>query len=109
MRRSDYNRTFMPDYTQDSRSESSSGSKSKSYSGDIRLDGQIGENRRWNTSANVSKSQDENWNASTDSISTDTSTVSSTRSNNRTTSDNKNFNWDGKFIQYFGEDRNTEK
>lgn len=108
MRRSDYNRTFMPDYTQDSRSESSSGSKSKSYSGDIRLDGQIGENRRWNTSANVSKSEDENWNASTDSISTDTSTVSSTRSNNRTTSDNKNFNWDGKFIQYFGEDRNTE-
>lgn len=107
-RRSSYNKVFLPDYTQNSVSESRNGTKSKSYSGNIRLDGHWGESTYWNTRADISKTETFGWNTSSDSISNDLNAISTTRTSNRSESTSKNINWRGGVRRYFGTERQTE-
>lgn len=103
-----YNKLFMQDFTQNSESESRDGSKSRSYSGNVKLDGHWGKNTYWNTRADVAKSERSGWNSSTDSISTDVAAISSTRTRNSSESDSKEVNWRGGITQYVGETRQSE-
>lgn len=107
-RRDSYNKVFLPDYTQNSVSESRNGTKSRSYSGNIRLDGHWGENTYWNTRADVSQTENWGWNSSSDSISNDVNAISTTRTMNRSKSNNKNVSWRGGVTRYFGAERRTE-
>lgn len=103
-----YSRTFMPEYTQDSKRESRSGSKSRSYGGNLRLDGHIGTLTYWNTRASFSKSKSEGTSTSSDSISTGAMAVSGTRTKNTSESVNQNISWSGGLTRYLTEERRTE-
>lgn len=124
-RSSSYNRLFLPEYTQNSQSEHSNGSKQYTYGGNIRLDGHWGKNTFWNTRADISRTDSRSWSTSRDSIFTDLSgmsgtsglseipalsgiAVSTTTTSNTSKSINKNFSWSGGLTQYFGEERQTE-
>lgn len=107
-RTSRYNRTFLPDYTQNSTSETSSGSRSHSYSGHAKLDGHFGKNTYWNTRIDLSLNENENWSNSTDSISNDLSAISRTTTSRHSRSKTKRLDWRGGVSQYFGHERETE-
>lgn len=107
-RSSSYNRLFLPEYTQNSQSESSHGSKQRSYGGNFRFDGHWGKNSFWNTRVDFSRSDSRNWSRSSDSIFTDFASISTTRTSNSSRSISKNVDWSGGFTQYFGEERQTE-
>lgn len=107
-RRSSYDKRFLPDYTQVSQSETQNGKKLRTYSGNVNLDGHWGDNTYWNTRVDVSKSENKGWTLSTDSIANDMSAVSATTTISNTSSDSKNFRWNGGVTQFFGEERETE-
>lgn len=107
-RTSTYNRLFMPDYTQDTKSERRSGNKSRGFSANVKLDGHWGRNTYWNTSADFSKSIGHSSSSSTDSISNGIMPVSVTQTVNKSDSNSKNFNWKGSLTQYLNEERRTE-
>lgn len=103
-----YNRLYMPDYTQNSASESRNGSKNYTYGGNLRLDGHWGKNTYWNTRVDISRSDTRSWNSSQDSIFTDLASISTTRTNNSSRSISKDVSWNGGITQYLGEERQTE-
>lgn len=123
-RSSSYNRLFLPEYTQNSMSEQSNGSKQHSYGGNIRLDGHWGKNTFWNTRFDFTRTDSRSWSTSRDSIFTEidptllnpsatTSTttlvpISTTTTSNSSRSISKDFSWSGGLQQYFGEKRETE-
>lgn len=105
---SSYNRIFMPAHTQNSNSDVMSGTRSRSYKGNVRLDGQLGKDTHWNMHVDFTKSRDHGWRSSTDSIFTDDVAVSSTQITNTSRTDHTDFTWKGGLKQYWGENRSNE-
>lgn len=103
-----YNRIFMPEYTQDSKSESRSGSKSRNYGGNIHLDGHIGKLTYWNTSGSFDRTQRDGENTRTDSVSTNDMAVSKTVTKSLSHSINTSADWQGGVRHYLTEERKTE-
>jgi|GEM_PF-1030676 len=116
-RSSSYNRLFLPQYTQNSMSESANGSRHHTYGGNISLNGHWGKNSFWSTRADLTRTDSRSWSTSRDSIFADLSAISTTTSitpisttttSNSSRSISKDFSWSGGLQQYFGEIRHTE-
>lgn len=124
-RSSSYNRLFLPQYTQNSASERSNGSKQYSYGANLNLNGHWGKNTYWDMRADFSRNDSHSWSTSTDSIFTDlaglpgssgtpglsvpsTLAISTTNTSTSSHSINDEVNWRGSLTQFFGDERQTE-
>ncbi len=107
-RNSNFNKLFLPEYTQSSQSETRGGSKSWSYAGNLNLDGHFTDNTYWNMRTHISKSENRSWSNSQDSISNELSPISTNRTSSSSNSETKDIVWRGNITQYFGEERETE-
>ena len=100
-----YNRLFMPDYTQNSNSEQTSGNKGKNYSGSASVSGSSGQRFRWNADLSLNRSDDDGHSESTDSISNEgEGLVSATHQSNMSHTSSKNANGSFSFNYALGKD-----
>lgn len=105
-RNSSLNRSFMPDYTQTSTSESSSSYRSRNMGGDINVNGSIEKNNAsWSTGLSYSQGNSDNGSESVDSISNEgQGLVSATQQRDTSHGTDRNVNLNGSYYQSFGED-----
>lgn len=104
-----YNKLFMPNYTQNSMSESTIGSKDKNRSGNIQASGSINDHVRWSAFMNLSNSNNRNDSQSNDSISNESEgLLRTTRQSNITDSNTKGFNISTNFNYSFDKKQHNE-
>ncbi len=100
-----YNRLFMPDYTQSTSGEQTSGNKGRNYSGSVSANGSFSQRFRWNADLSLNKSDDDSHSLSTDSISNEgEGLVSATRQSNTSHTSSKNANGSFSFNYALDED-----
>lgn len=104
-----YSRMFMPEYTQNSVSESRSSSASKNYDGSASVNSWAGKNMWWSVGVNYSKNENTNWSQSTDSVSNEgEGLVRTTWQSNTSKSNGENYGLNGGMNRWFDEERRNE-
>ena len=98
-------KTFMPEYTQNSTSLSESSNDGRNWSGSANAYGTINEHNSWNAGMNLSRNHSVSSSMNSDTISNDgEGLVSSTSQSNESESDGSNYSLNGSYNYSFGAD-----
>ena len=102
---SSFNKTFMPEFTQNSVSERTSSNGGHNWNGSLGVNSRMNSKQWWNLHINYSRNESTNTSSSTDSISNEgEGLVSFTRQENRTESNSNSYGVSGGYNKRFGKD-----
>lgn len=104
-----YTRMFMPEYTQNSVSDSRSSNSNKQYNAGASINNWAGKTLYWGLNVGYTKSEGENWSQSTDSVDNEgEGLIRTTRQRNSSNSNSNNYNANFSLQKWFDEERRRQ-